>query len=183
MMNGRVPFADAFDRLQSKMDFRFVNPLWRLSEFLTSSDKDLKLIQAFGQIIVQQRRLEKNKESKSDLLSLFMHLKKEDGSEFSEKELCDHVINFIIAGRDTTAQALSWTVYFLNQNPDAMKKLYMEIDETFAKDEMPSYEKIRGMKYANAVFHESLRLAPSVPKAGKCCLVDDALPDGYFCLH
>lgn len=88
------------------------------------------------------------------------------------------VLDHLCLGRDTTAQALSWTVFYLITNAGAMEKLLGEIDATLGDAENPTYDQIKGMKYANAVFHEALRLAPSVPKNLKLCLSDDVLPDG-----
>jgi cytochrome P450 len=44
----------------------------------------------------------------------------------------------------------------------------------------PTYDQIKSMKYANAVFHETLRLYPSVPAEIKTANCDDVLPDGTF---
>jgi cytochrome P450 len=179
MQNGRVPFAEAFDRLQGMMDMRFVNPIWRITETFAPYTKDLATVRDFGAKIVKERRLEKGSVERFDILSLFLDAKDINGNLFSDKALAEHVLNFIIAGRDTTAQALSWTVYYLHQNPKAKKKLFAEICATLPRGETPTYDQIKNMKYANAVFHEALRLSPSVPKNSKTALYDDMLPDGY----
>ena len=57
------------------------------------------------------------------------------------------------------------------------EKLLAEIKETL-DGRPPTYEEIKGMKYANAVFSETLRLHPSVPKNIKEAIVDEVLPDG-----
>ena len=66
------------------------------------------------------------------------------------------ILNFVIAGRDTTAQALSWTFYNLCNNPRVEYKLLEEIKEHIS-DEMENdpvalYEAIKDMKYAHAVY-------------------------------
>jgi cytochrome P450 len=83
-------------------------------------------------------------------------------------------------GRDTTAQALSWTFFMLSQNPRALESLLDEIDETLGDSQSPTYDQVKGMKYAKAVFHETLRLYPSVPSNMKTANRDDILPDGTF---
>ena len=45
----------------------------------------------------------------------------EEGKHLSDKDLRDIILNFIIAGRDTTAQALSWTIFRLCTVPDVQK--------------------------------------------------------------
>ena len=183
MQNGKVPFADAFDRLQNMVDFRFFNPIWRITELFPSiysqKQDDLKTIFNFGQRMVLERRQEALGEKKgSDLLSLFLNATNQHGKPYNDRELTEHVLNFIIAGRDTTAQALSWTFYYLALNPSKLDILVKEIDETLGEAEKPTYDQIKNMKYANAVFHEALRLSPSVPKNMKVALQDDVLPDG-----
>ncbi|RKO85708.1 cytochrome P450, partial [Blyttiomyces helicus] len=81
-------------------------------------------------------------------------------------------------GRDTTAQALSWTFYMLAKNPAVEEKLVEEVMQTLGDALAPTYDQIKTMRYANAVFHETLRLYPSVPKESKQALADDVLPDG-----
>lgn len=68
----------------------------------------------------------------------------------------DIVLNFVIAGRDTTAQALSWTFYNLCCHPRIEYKLVQEINEYITDDiegdARALYEKIKDMKYAHAVY-------------------------------
>ena len=65
----------------------------------------------------------------------------------------------------------------LSKNPDVEKKLLQEI-ESELRDGPLTYEKVKSLKYANAVFHETLRLHPSVPKNIKQAVKDHILPDG-----
>ena len=44
--------------------------------------------------------------------------------------------------------------------------------------QIPTYDQVREMRYAKAVFHETLRLYPSVPRENKMCVNDDILPNG-----
>jgi cytochrome P450 len=106
---------------------RFTTPGWRITELLNGKRATLNaccsVIHNFANDIIRQRRnllaqqkaagaaantAEKDQDeddsSAQDLLSLFMEAKNADGKPLSDKELVDTVINFIIAGRDTTAQ-------------------------------------------------------------------------------
>lgn len=109
----------------------------------------------------------------------------------TDKELRDIVLNFIIAGRDTTACALSWTLYELSSAPAVVARLRDEFDAVFAEalagdaataaerlEAAWSYEKVAELKYAQAVSLEVLRLHPSVAKDIKWAREDDVLPDG-----
>ena len=70
----------------------------------------------------------------------------------SPQELRDIVMNFMIAGRDTTACALSWTFYELAKNPESMDKVLKEIKEHCGEDGSEAdYEKMGKLSYTHAV--------------------------------
>ncbi|KAI8804050.1 cytochrome P450 [Cladochytrium replicatum] len=179
----QVPFALAFDRSQIAAKERFFWPFWRYTEWLTNPQlkHDTAFVREYCMKIVQQRREDIRKTdadfAKSDILQLFIKHAEDRGEELSDEDLADHTINFIIAGRDTTAQALSWCFYLLAKNPDKCDELLKEI-ESKNLSPMPSYDEIRSLRYANAVFSETLRLYPSVPQNIKECLKEETLPDG-----
>lgn len=130
-------------------------------------------------------RRNKNSRARSDFLSLFIGEMKANGcnstadvlSKKDEDFLRDLIMSFLIAGRDTTAQALSWTFYLLSQHPAIEAHLHAEIVETLGDGPL-TYEGINRLEYAQCVLTEVLRLYPSVPKNIKVALNDDVLPDG-----
>ncbi|KIY96920.1 Cytochrome P450 86A1 [Monoraphidium neglectum] len=63
-----------------------------------------------------------------DLLDLFMSEEGPDGAPLGDAALIDAVLNFIIAGRDTTAQALSWTLYEVMRHPEVESKILSEAE-------------------------------------------------------
>ena len=95
-----IPFATAFDYSQVVMFNRFTNPFFKITElFMPSIRHNIKVLRNFGLDVIQSRR--RSGQSKSDLLQLFMDYEDENG-KLSDECLCDQVLNFIIAGRDTT---------------------------------------------------------------------------------
>ena len=64
-----------------------------------------------------------------DLLSRFMTLSNEEGVPYSDKQLRDVVVNFIIAGRDTTALTLSWLFSMLAKSPHVVENIVKEADK------------------------------------------------------
>jgi cytochrome P450 len=171
-----TPFSTAFDNSQVAISQRFTNPFWKITElFNPSLKRDMKAVREFGHNVIAQRR--GNTERRDDLLQLFMEYKDEEGS-LSDEELVDQVTNFLIAGRDTTAQAVSWSVYCLTKNPGILEKLLDECHRVMGDAQIPSYEQVKQLRYANAVFKEALRLYPSVPFETKMCIVDEVLPNG-----
>jgi fatty acid omega-hydroxylase len=117
-----------------------------------------------------------------DFLSLFIHEMRgaESSTELSpqdEEYLRDVVMNFLIAGRDTTAQALSWIFFLLGQHPEVEQKLRSELDKAVSSGE-PTFDAVMQLEFAQCVVNEALRLYPSVPKNIKVALNRDVLPDG-----
>jgi len=94
--------------------------------------------------------------------------------------LRDVVMNFVIAGRDTTACTLSWMFYILATHPEIQQKLQGELDEKFMPGETPTIQSVSHthLPYLNGILYETLRLYPPVPLDGKTAVNDDVLPGG-----
>lgn len=99
-----------------------------------------------------------------DLLSMLMEAQADAGIELSDRQLRDEVLTVITAGLETTANALIWTWYLLDQNPEAREKLKAEIDTL---KHLPSFENLNSLPYLDKVFKESLRLYPPVWVIGR----------------
>ncbi|TPX32165.1 hypothetical protein SmJEL517_g04672 [Synchytrium microbalum] len=176
-----VDFMQSFDGCAAIIARR--GPWWRYVEPYTESGKKMKkyaqVMNDFASRIVQEKRakIEAGKTlPNKDLLDLFMQNGNEDGSELSTSQLRDIVMNFIIAGRDTTSQTLSWCLWNVSTRPDVEKQMYDEIISVVGQTQDISYEHCKSMKYVTAVFNETLRLYPNVPAATKRVVKDDILP-------
>jgi len=92
------------------------------------------------------------------------------------------VMNFIIAGRDTTAQSLSWFFFELLANPQHLAVIRAELAEAFGAPEggiRLEYEQVKMLPYTLACWSEAIRLHPAVPKNGKEVVADDVIvPQG-----
>lgn len=161
-----MPFAVSFDHLQRLGALRFVNPFMPLQEGFTklitpwkmSTQDHIHAVDSFAAEVIAKRRKEiadGNTEHK-DLLSRFMNTLNENGEKLNDVELRDTVLNFIIAGRDTTAQALSWLFYNLCLKPRVEKKILEEIQDKIKDDDENDspklYEIISEMTYLHAVY-------------------------------
>ena len=77
---------------------------------------------------------------------------------------------FIFEGHDTTASAVSWTLFLLSQQPEHMAKCYKEIREVFDNDDGDEYvtqQQINRLVYFSMCIKESLRMKSPVPKIGR----------------
>ena len=78
-------------------------------------------MKSFGRRIIASKRREATDDVDSmgpDLISRFLVTAARSGEELTDTELLDIVLNFMIAGRDTTASALSWTTVELLRKPE-----------------------------------------------------------------
>jgi len=107
--------------------------------------------------IIQQRRA--SGEDTGDLLSMLMAARDEDGSAMSDRQLRDEIMTFLLAGHETTAVSLSWTLYLLSQHPEAGHKLRQELDVVL-RGRTPQLEDMARLPYTDKVVRESMRLYP-----------------------
>lgn len=101
---GKVPFAAAFDELQATIDQRLFNPFWKVAESIIGAaeiKQNLSVVRGFSASIIKSRRESQNIEERSDLLSMFMKAVNEHGNAYNDIQLGEHIINFVIAGKDT----------------------------------------------------------------------------------
>ncbi len=83
----------------------------------------------------------------------------ETGDRFDAQEMVDQVAIFFLAGHETSASALAWTLYLMAMHPDWQEKL---AEEAKALD-MPKFSTMSQLKLSRDVFREALRLYPPVP--------------------
>lgn len=95
------------------------------------------------------------------LASLLEMVEPQSGRRFSFEEILDQVAMLFLAGHETSASALTWTLYVLSISSKEQEKAYQEI-HTIIGDEKITLQHIRKLKYTSNVFKESLRLYPPV---------------------
>ncbi|TQD35729.1 cytochrome P450 [Rhodobacter capsulatus] len=86
----------------------------------------------------------------------------ETGRVFETGEMVDQVAIFFLAGHETSAAALAWSLYLLATHPDWQDKLAAEATEVLG-DDVPVFSIINRLKLSRAVFREAMRLYPPVP--------------------
>jgi cytochrome P450 len=79
--------------------------------------------------------------------------------QLDDQELRDEVMTIFLAGHETCANALTWTLYLLTEHPDIQERLAEEVSRVLHGRE-PSYADLEHLPYAAMVFNEALRLYP-----------------------
>ncbi len=99
-------------------------------------------------------------EDKGDLLSmLLLAVDDDDGGTMTNQQVHDEAMTLFIAGHETTANALAWTLYLLSQNPDAEARLVAELDHVL-NGRTPTMADLPKLIYTDQVVKESMRLYP-----------------------
>lgn len=141
--------------------------------------KHLELAEENNTII--QEIIEERVASKSeinDLLNMLLETRYEDSGEgMSTQQLIDEIKILFTAGHETTANALTFTLHLLGNNPDVQQKVLEEILKSEAETE-DVVEQLQKMTYTNAVLNESMRLYPPAWITDRQNVEDDTL-GGY----
>jgi cytochrome P450 family 97 subfamily B polypeptide 3 len=97
------------------------------------------------------------------------------GADIDNKQLRDDLMTMLIAGHETTAAVLTWSLFELVKNPDCMAKAQEEIDRVVG-DREPTFEDIKDLLYLRLVVAETLRMYPEPPLLIRRCRTPDHLP-------
>ena len=105
---------------------------------------------------IATRRTEDNSQHQ-DILSLMMSAKDEEGEGMKDSELRDELMTLMLAGHETTATAIAWSLYWVHRYPEIKAKLRAEID-SLGTD--PDPMELAQLPYLDAVCRETLRIYP-----------------------
>lgn len=98
--------------------------------------------------------------------------------EVSSNQLRDDLLSMLVAGHETTASVLTWTVYLLSKNQGAYLKVQEELEHVL-QGRNPQYSDIKELKYLTRCINESMRLYPHPPVLIRRAQEPDVLPGGY----
>ena len=103
---------------------------------------------------IAERRADPALSEREDILSMLVAAEFDDGTRMEDRELRDQLMTLLLAGHETTATALAWTIDLLLHNTQAHQRLLDELGSD-------------GDAYLDAVATESLRIRPVVPMTGR----------------
>ena len=154
--------AEHLEVIHADFEHRFQQlfnlPVWlptRRNRRLRSAVRGLTDI--IDRMIVERQR---DAAERRDALALMLQARDETGKGMPRKLLRDEVMTLLLAGHDTTANALTWTWYLLAQHPEAVDALRAEWTQ---EPTQPDTQ----LPYTDAVIRESMRLYPPVYLFGR----------------
>jgi cytochrome P450 len=109
---------------------------------------------------------------RGDLLSMLLLARDEEsGERMSDRQLRDEVITLLLAGHETTSNALTWTWYLLSQNPEVEARWREELRSVLG-DRAATALDLPALRYTEMVLAESMRLFPPAWGMGRRALRD-----------
>jgi cytochrome P450 len=120
-----------------------------------------------GFIRAARLRLEQHpelRERPSNLIEAMIAARDSPDSQVTDEEVAGNVLTMLLAGEDTTANTLSWAVWFLHRNRDAIKQAKVETLRVLGDDAFPSHhEQLNQLHSIEACINETMRLKPAAP--------------------
>ncbi len=154
-----------------------VLPLWVPTPLHRRFNRGLHTLDVMTGRMIQGRRNSTNP-PQDDVLSLLLTAKDEAGCPLSDQEIRDELTTIMLAGHETTANALTWTWWLLSQFHSVREQLARELNEVL-DNRLPTFEDVPRLRYAKMVWDESLRLYPPAwCLHSRISQAEDRLPSG-----
>lgn len=168
---------EGLDLVLNDINRRFTAPLALPRSVPTAHNRRVqsvldRLDQLVEDLIAERRGRE---EEYDDLLSMLMLAEYEEtGERMSAAQIHDEVLTFIVAGHETTANALAWALYLLAEHPEVRRRLEEEADAVLS-GETPTLEEMGELDYTEQVLDEVLRMYPPAWSVGRTPKEDDEI--------
>ena len=188
-----LPFSTAFDFASGAIGDRFQNPFYKIKELVWGAPlrKAVFEVKTFGDRIVSgavhtRKNAQTVRKSTGDSSPLQNNLINSLLDHIDDhRVVADAAMNYLSAGRDTTAQSLTWAFYMIMRNPIAQKQILTELKCAYpeADAHIPlNFDDIQSgmLPYTMAVFNETLRHYPPVPVELKENTAATTFPDGTW---
>jgi len=121
-------------------------------------------------------RRRREEEPGHDLLQILMDARYSDGSAMSDDLVVSESMHLLVAGHETSSNALSWTLYLLSKHPDCVERIRDEFDCVLG-DKPLGFSDVPKFEFTTQVINEALRLYPPFWMVDRMALADDRAGD------
>ena len=161
--------------------FPWIVPLWKFFARRSEIAHNWDYLEDIALKLIEHRRnaMATNESVAQDLLQLMLEAHdEEDKTKLSNDEIVATVTTFMLAGYETTSNALSYTAYLLALNPTIQDKLIKEINDYYEVNPDSSlYDAAENIEYITMILYESLRMFPPAHKLMRACKQTCAVTD------
>jgi len=130
---------------------------------------------AFG-ILADYIRRRRDEEPGHDLLQILLDARYSDGTSMSDDLVVSESMQLLVAGHETSSNALSWTLYLLSTRPDCVDRIRDEFDCVLG-DKPLGFSDVPKFEFTTQVIMEALRLYPPFWMVDRMALTDDRAGD------
>jgi cytochrome P450 len=127
-------------------------------------------------ILLEYIRKRRQEPPGNDLLQILMDARYTDGQGMSDELVLSESMQLLVAGHETSSNALSWMLYLLSSRPDCLEKLRQEFE--FVLGDAPlTYSDVAKFEFAPQIIQEALRLYPPFWMVDRMAVADDRVGD------
>lgn len=137
-----LPFSELFDNLPIPTTLRL-----------------RKAREALDAIVYRMMAEHRASGDTGDLLSMLLASRDDANAGMDDEQVRDEALTILLAGHETTANAIAWTFYLLQRHPEIEARLHAHLDVVLG-DRDPTLDDIPQLDYVRAVFAETMRLYP-----------------------
>jgi cytochrome P450 len=127
-------------------------------------------------ILLEYIKTRRHQEPGHDLLQTLMDARYSDGEGMSDELVLSESMQLLVAGHETSSNALSWLLYLLSSRPDCLEKIRQEFDSVLG-DAPLTFSDVPRFEFATQVIQEALRLYPPFWMIDREAVADDHAGD------
>ena len=154
-------------RLVNLIPFLARLPFWRKHVV----DRGMRAVSDLVERIILERRQGKSTSAcvGDDLLDLLLSALDADGQPFTDEEIKQQALTFVLAGHETTGNLMVWLMYVLMTHDEVLRVCREEVDRVLPNGTEPTHEHLAELPICEAVLQETLRLYPPAPLFTRYC--------------
>ncbi len=151
----------------------YMNPWFAVSGDLRKHEQMRARADSILMAYIKQRR---NQEPGNDLLQTLMDARYSDGHGMSDELVLSESMQLLVAGHETSSNALSWMFYLLSTRPDCLERVRQEFDSVLGSAPL-GYADVPRFAFVTQVIQEALRLYPPFWMVDRMAVADDQAGD------
>ena len=148
-------------------------------------DKGCEKASTFVEQIIADRKHGRttNMCAREDILGLLLSAVDSQGKKFTDEEVKQEAMVFVLAGHQSTGDLMTWIMYILMTNPSVLRACQDEVDRILPNGIWPTYEKLNELHICESVIYETLRLYPPIPFFVRQCIQEHTIASPDHQLH
>ena len=127
-------------------------------------------------VLLEYIKKRRNEPAGNDLLQTLMDARYSDGEGMTDQLILSESMQLLVAGHETSSNALSWLFYLLSSRPDCLERVRQEFDSVLGEAPL-TYSDVPKFEFTTQVICEGLRLYPPFWMIDRMAVADDRVGD------